>query len=321
MRWRSGVKSALLATGHYRRSLARVRFPGVAVLCYHGVRPDDWPAGTMAFEALHVRASELDAHCRLLAETCHPITLAEWRASLHGGPPLPARPVLITFDDGYRTMATVAAPILERHRIPAVFFVCAMPIQSRSLFLHDAIARRSGEAAADAFRSTPYPQWRDALRTNLTPVSADDPHAMLTVEELRTLARRGFEIGSHSTSHPTLVHASLESQRQEIAENEAALRDWLGHDSAAFAYPFGQPTDYTTETQAILRQHGYEFAFTTTAGFAQGHPGLDCPRFVMLSGVTVAELAHRLAYSWHKEASLRGVAVVGREASPAAPSV
>ena len=271
-RWRSGVKSALLATGHYRRSLARARFPGIAVLCYHGVRPDDWPDGMMTFEPLHVRASELDAHCRLLAETCHPITLEQWRASLHGGPPLPARPVLVTFDDGYRTVATVATPILERHGIPAVLFVCATPIQSRSL-------------------------------------PADDPHALLTVEELQALARRGFEIGSHSATHITLSQAPREGQWNEIAGNEAALRAWIGTQSSAFAYPFGQPTDYSPETQAILREHGYEFAFTTTAGFAVGHPGLECPRFVMLASVTAAELAHRLAYSWRKDAALRPVPV------------
>ena len=298
-RWRDGVKFALLATGHYRRSLARARFPGVAVLCYHGVRPDDLPDGAMAFEALHVRASELDAHCRVLASTCHPITLAEWRASLAGGPPLPPRPVLVTFDDGYRTIATVARPILERHRIPALLFVCATPIERRTAFLHDAIARRSGEAAAESFKSAPYAMWRDALDDHSSPVPPDDPHAVLSVDELRMLARRGFEIGSHTSTHAALLQAPPQEQWHEIARNHAALDAWLGAPPAAFAYPFGQPTDYSSETQRILRDHGFEFAFTTTAGFAVGHPGLECPRFVMLSGITAAELAHRLTYSWH----------------------
>ena len=56
------TKRALLASGHYRRRLRRDAFPGVAVLNYHGVRADDWPAGTMTFEGVHVRARALDAH-------------------------------------------------------------------------------------------------------------------------------------------------------------------------------------------------------------------------------------------------------------------
>ena len=42
------VKQSLLALGQYRRTLARTTLPGVAVLGYHGLRPDDLPAGAMA---------------------------------------------------------------------------------------------------------------------------------------------------------------------------------------------------------------------------------------------------------------------------------
>ena len=53
----------------------------------------------------------------------HPITVAELYAALHGGVPLPARPVVITFDDGYRDVLTQAAPVLARLRFPAIAFV------------------------------------------------------------------------------------------------------------------------------------------------------------------------------------------------------
>src|SRR5439155_27278304 len=63
--FRAQVKRTLLATGHYRRHLAAARFPGVVVLCYHAVRPDSAPPEAYPFEQLHVRASELAAHCEL----------------------------------------------------------------------------------------------------------------------------------------------------------------------------------------------------------------------------------------------------------------
>src|SRR5262249_1665819 len=97
-------KRGLYVSGHYHRRLGRDVLPGVAVLCYHGVRPDKSPPGAVTFQTLHVRVSELEAHCRLVREYCHPISLADWREALAGRAALPARPVLFTFDDGYRTV-------------------------------------------------------------------------------------------------------------------------------------------------------------------------------------------------------------------------
>ena len=78
----SFVKRLLLAIGVYDRLLNRIRFPGVCVLRYHGVRGDDWPMGSMPFEALHVRESELRAHLVLLRKTCQPFSLTQWRAAI-----------------------------------------------------------------------------------------------------------------------------------------------------------------------------------------------------------------------------------------------
>src|SRR5690242_6700851 len=80
------VKAGLDAARHYRRRLARDAFPGVAVLCYHGVRPRGAPDDGIAFAGLHLPLEEFEAHCRLLAEDCHPISLAAWRDALAGGP-------------------------------------------------------------------------------------------------------------------------------------------------------------------------------------------------------------------------------------------
>jgi len=294
-------KRLLLATGHYRRRLERDRFAGVAVLCYHAVRPDSWPDGRMAFEGLHVRASELDAHCRVLKSTCHPITLGQWRAALDGGPPLPARPVLVTFDDGYRTVATVAQPILERHGIPAVLFACSSPIEERRLFWYDAVARRRGESEVQRLKQVPFALWL-AATCGASHIAAhdDDPGAPLSIDEVRRLAQSGFEIGGHTATHPILARADHDRQREEIARNRQAIGGWIGQPPVAFAYPNGEREDYTADTVSILEELSYDMAFTTEAGFASDARRLEWPRFLMLSGVSAAELAHRLSYSWRK---------------------
>lgn len=295
------LKGTLLAARHYRRRLERDRFEGVVVLCYHAVRPDEWPAGAMAFEGLHVRASELEAHCRFLQSTCHPITIAQWRAALDGGPPLPDRPVLVTFDDGYRTVATVAQPILERFGIPAVLFACSSPIEERRLFWYDAIARRSGESEVQRLKQVPFALWLAATcGAAHTAVSDDDPHAPLRIDEVRRLAQSGFEIGGHTATHPVLAHADRDRQREEIVRNQQSIEAWVGRPPAAFAYPNGERSDYSAETMSILTELSYDMAFTTEPGFASGERRLECPRFLMMAGVSEAELGHRLCYSWRR---------------------
>lgn len=295
------VKRGLLGTGHYPRRLRQDTFPGVAVLAYHGVRADHWPAGATTFEGLHVRASELEAHCRVLRQTCHPISLDQWRAALAGGPPLPARPALLTFDDGYRSVLTVARPILERHAMPAVVFVCSAPIERGCLLWYDAIARARGEAAAERTKTLPFEQWGAVAAAALRPVDSADANAPLTVAEVKALADvPGIEVGGHTADHAILARADLEQQRQQIVGNKTALESWVGRSVKAFAYPVGQPgEDYTAETVTLVEEAGFDFAFTTRPGFASSAESrFERSRFLMLAGISAAELAHRLSYSW-----------------------
>ena len=82
------------------------------------------------------------SHCRLIRDTCHPISLDDWRARREGRSALPERPVLITFDDGYRSVLTIAAPILAAYNLPAAVFVCTGPMADRRLLWFDDVAAR-----------------------------------------------------------------------------------------------------------------------------------------------------------------------------------
>ncbi|MFQ5668581.1 MAG: polysaccharide deacetylase family protein [Candidatus Binatia bacterium] len=295
------VKQALYSAGYYARRLRRERFPGVAVLCYHGVRDDSRPPGTMVFEGLHVLASELEAQCHLLRETCHPISLDDWRAARRGGPPLPPRPVLMTFDDGYRTVFTVARPILRRYSIPAVVFVCSEPVERQQLFWHDAVAQVQGEGQVAQAKAVRFDEWQ-ALRTRCRrEAGLESPHAPLTIAEVKELADdRSMEVGAHTCAHPILARAPKEDQREQIRENKVRLERWTGRPVTAFAYPNGQPgQDYTADTVELVGESGFEFGFTARHGFARPEePDLERSRFFMLAGISAAELAHRLCESW-----------------------
>jgi peptidoglycan/xylan/chitin deacetylase (PgdA/CDA1 family) len=296
----AAVKQGMLTLGQYRRSLARTTLPGVAVLGYHGLRADDLPAGSMAFENLHVRASTFEAHCRVVRECCDPITLDDWRAAAAGRTPLPPRPVLITFDDGYRSVARIGAPILAAHKLPAVVFVCSDPIANRRLLWFDAVAARDGEGAVERWKTCDYESWRAACAGS-TPVDDSDPRAPMTVDDLVALDRSGrIEIGGHTSGHPILARASRERQREEIAGNLDAIRGWTGRPVRAFAFPNGRPgVDYTETTTSILGELGVDAAFTMRPSFARpDEPLLERSRFLIVDEVNAAELAHRLAHTW-----------------------
>ena len=296
----AAVKTGLLATGWYANRLGHDTFPGVLALCYHGVRESSADEGSLPLANLHVIADTFDAHCRMIAETCHPIDLATFCEARATGRALPGRPVLVTFDDGYRSVFDLARPILLRHKIPAAVFVCSEPVGRQRLFWFDAVTRALGPAAFDALRARPAEEWRKAAAEHDTPASAAPHLAPMTEAQVRQLAAEGFAIGVHTASHAPLALAPADVQRHELESCRSALESWTGRRVDTVAYPFGAPgVDYNEETVAIAASLGFTAGFTTRSDFARSaEPALEQSRFVVLASVTAAELAHRMAYAW-----------------------
>lgn len=294
------VKQGLRTVGHYRRALAQATFPGVAVLCYHGVRDDERVPDVLALRHLHVPASTFEAHCRVIHDCCDPISLDDWRAATAGTVCLPKRPVLITFDDGYRSVVRRAAPILGAYELPAAVFVCTWPMESRRMLWFDDVAARHGLDALEDWKEKTHAAWLEEC-SNTPKVTDDDPRALMTPGELKALSMmKGIEIGGHTARHPILANAPAVEQRREIEQNLKSIAEWTGVPVRAFAYPNGRPgVDYNADTLRILRELHVDMAFTTRPVFASAdEPGLERSRFLVLDDMSDAELAHRLTYSW-----------------------
>jgi peptidoglycan/xylan/chitin deacetylase (PgdA/CDA1 family) len=296
----ASMKAGLLASGWYANRLGHDAFPGVLALCYHGIRRSSTDEDGIPFANLHVGADTFDAHCRVIAETCHPIDLAAFREARVAGRALPERPVLVTFDDGYRSVFELARPILHRYRIPAAVYVCSEPVRHQQLFWFDAVARSLGPDAVHTLRARPDERWREIADRHETPAAAAPQLAPMTDAQVRQLSDEGFAIGVHTASHAPLAHASPIVQRDELESCRLALESWTGQRPDTLAYPFGAPaSDYTADTVAIAADLGFKTAFTTRNDFARNtEPSLERSRFVVLAAVTAAELAHRIAYAW-----------------------
>jgi len=297
------AKRGLLAAGYYATRLARIDFPGVAVLCFHDVVLGG--GDRVPFDRLHVRVSTFEQQCRVIARHCAPISLSDFRAALFSGRQLPPRPVLMTFDDGYHGVLANALPVLERYRIPAAVFACSGAIEDGTHFWFDTASKQVADTLAARARELPYGEWLQVASMYRAVAGPEEAHRPLTVDELRTLAAHPLiEIGGHTINHPTLARMPKAEQRTEVGGSCRRLSELTGRPIRAFAYPYGKPAvDFTSESVEVVAEAGVDVAFTTVDTFAAlGGDRLQIPRFLMLESIDGAELAHRLVYSWRRNA-------------------
>lgn len=194
----------------------------------------------------------------------------------------------ITFDDGWRSVWTVAHPVLCARAIPYTVFVCTdmliggpVPWFARALSLIEHlglctvgdqwnIPAKRMEAKRDvlgALKELPL----ETLLHGLTELECDyglvPPEAakmFLTGDEVDTLGQSGALIGSHTHRHPILARLPAEEQSREIEESVRIIEAVTGRRPTEFAYPNGKPYDFDRRTIGMLRESGIEVAVTTT---------------------------------------------------------
>ena len=110
------------------------------VLCYHRVLPETLRRRYFAPD-LVVTPEALADHCRFLARHYHVLPLASalraWQSGTSGRRPIAA----ITFDDGYRDNAALAAPVLQQADLSATFFPIVGLVDTFKLPWYDVLAK------------------------------------------------------------------------------------------------------------------------------------------------------------------------------------
>jgi hypothetical protein len=89
----------------------------------------------------------------------------------------------------------------------------------------------------------------------------------LTWDDVRTIRRLGFEIGSHTITHANLGTATAEQARQEIVDSKNILEKQVGSCVRWFAYPFGGVNNFRREWLPLLEEAGYEGCLSAHGGF------------------------------------------------------
>jgi peptidoglycan/xylan/chitin deacetylase (PgdA/CDA1 family) len=95
----------------------------VPIVMYHYIRVNPNPRDRLGF-GLSVTPADFESQVSWLAiNGYHAIDLVDLERYLAGVQGLPSRPVVLTFDDGYRDFYTTAYPILKAHSFTAVTYV------------------------------------------------------------------------------------------------------------------------------------------------------------------------------------------------------
>ena len=209
------------------------------VLCYHAVS-DSWPA------MLTVTPRRLEQQLGLLVgRGYHGATFTQAVTR-----PSDERTLVVTFDDAYRSVIEHAFPILARLGLPGTVYAV------------------TGGVGANGPMAWPgIDQWLGGPHENeLTGVSWSN---------LKTLAGAGWEIGSHTRTHPHLTRLSDTELQAELTGSREDCEGHLGMACRSLAYPYG---DVDARVVEATRAAGYEAACALPKGRLHGPDPLCWPR-------------------------------------------
>lgn len=272
------------------------------ILAYHRVYGIGDEA-VFPFDLELVSASPQDFRWQMeqVLRTCTPVSFAVLAAALDGGVPLPRRPIIVTFDDGYRDNFAHAFPTLKELGIPATVFLSTGYVGKPGTFWFDraaqlvyrapvgALSLRSFEFQAQLGedRSSRRPATERLLRAlkkvpdgvrrralveleetlgRYAPAQDDALSRALTWDEARTMAHHGIEFGSQAVTHPVLTRLDDGALAEELAASRQTIEAELGQRVIAIAYPDGGLDAFDDRVIAATVRAGYQFGVSYVSG-------------------------------------------------------
>lgn len=229
-----GIAAGAAVAASARWNWWRRKADGLPVLMYHKIGDHSADA---KLKFLWVSTREFAGHLEYLKRHGYTsLVFSEMRDIELGRRAKPAKPVLITFDDGFANNYELAYPLLKR-----------MGMKGNIFLVYDRIG---GEG-----------RWDGQMETS-------HPVPMLTWAQIREMRDAGIvEFGSHTLAHRNLIKATPEEARWELTESKKKLEQSLDREVLGFAYPWGEGADQPAVRQ-LVREAGYRYDFGTKPGIS-----------------------------------------------------
>ena len=295
----------LLSKGASRIPMEWVRpLSGVALVVpyYHMVSDVHVPHISHLYQFRTV--AEFTADAEFFSRHFEPVTLSDIVDALNGRRTFHRPCVHLTFDDGFREMHDVVAPILQRAGLPATFFLTTAFLDGGGLAHHNVIslllerlkAQDSGSRSARSRLESllPVPEnngmtieqrmlaikyAQKPLMRSLTEalgvdvdqyVRESQPH--LSSEQVLAMLRQGFSIGAHSHDHPLYADLTVAEQLAQTRTSMESLAARFGVEPKSFAFPHtdtGVPDEFFT---AVFSERVLDVSFGTSGFVPHFHP-------------------------------------------------
>jgi peptidoglycan/xylan/chitin deacetylase (PgdA/CDA1 family) len=272
--------------------------PRIGILTYHHVAAHD-PAYPYDPGVADASPAQFRRQMEMLARWGTPIGIDDLVRAVEGTP-LPKNPVMVTFDDGYRSCHDVALPILRAVGMRAAFFVPTGYITERKIFWWERIALTLSSARREK-ATLEYPKPFEIERKNpkahrvLTDIikntagldvqrfldglcaafgvewnpEIEAQHAealVMSWDQVRALTRAGMDVESHTRWHRVLQTLSDDELRDELTGSREELEAQLGRPVRAIAYPVGRRVAHVPRIRDAVLAAGYKVGVSNASG-------------------------------------------------------
>lgn len=186
----------------------------VPVLMYHKVNPSVIDRNTVHIDNFKQQLQYL------VQSGYRTITFAQYQEYMAGRQVLPAKPIILTFDDGYEDNFTHVLPLLKQYNMKGTVFVVVEGIGKPCSWL-----------------------------------KRHECNQLMTWDQLNIWLEAGMEVGGHTMTHPMLSRLSNEAIKHELEVSKELLERRLKTKIDLLCYPYG---DLDDRVKTLTRAVGYK---------------------------------------------------------------
>lgn len=211
---------------------------------------------------------------------------------------LPKRPLLLTFDDAFKSVVEAVRDVLAPQGLPCVYFVNPSLLEEGAISLDSTLAWAANSAGIEPvcklldlptrgtigevvvrdmaqYSSTQRQAIRDKLLDAFGPPDLSTRAPLMNAADLKELVAMGVEIGNHTNTHVHCRSLTPDEHESEIIGSKQRLEELSGKPVRSFSVPYGSEHDLTEPLLKTLRASGHEAIFLVQARSNRWQPAKD----------------------------------------------